>query len=105
MAYIRSRVVKGTTYYQLVEGYREPHTGRVRHRTVGLGTKATLPEAIAEAEREYRRVRALLKEAAPLAGSSRPHARRVAQLESWLRWIARKLATMRAASVDTTAKA
>jgi hypothetical protein len=42
--FIRSKEVKGATYYQVVEGYREG--SRVRHRTlISLGQNPTLAEA------------------------------------------------------------
>lgn len=45
--YIRSKVAKGHTYYQVVEGKREG--GRVRQRVVcALGTNSTLAAALAE---------------------------------------------------------
>ena len=55
--YIRKKEVKGGTYYQAVEGYRDA-AGRVRHRTIiSLGRCATIDEAIAENRREERRLR------------------------------------------------
>ena len=48
--FIRSKVVGHTTYYQVVESYRDGT--RVRHRTiVSLGTAPTVPEAIRDMER------------------------------------------------------
>ena len=55
--YIRKKEVKGGTYYQAVEGYRDA-AGRVRHRTIiSLGQCATIDEAIAETKRQERRIR------------------------------------------------
>jgi hypothetical protein len=49
--FIRSKVVKGFTYYFVVEGRRVE--GKVRQRTlVSLGRHATLPEALEAARRE-----------------------------------------------------
>jgi hypothetical protein len=48
--YIRRKEVKGGTYYQVVEGYRD--AGRVRHRTVAsLGRSPTIADAIKVEER------------------------------------------------------
>jgi hypothetical protein len=50
--YVRSRVVKGRTYYQVVESYRDG--GRVRQRHLcSLGAHPTIEEARREALGEY----------------------------------------------------
>src|SRR5262249_8813214 len=50
--FIRSKVVKGRTYYQVVESYRD--CGRVRQRTLAsLGTHPTIEGARAEALEKY----------------------------------------------------
>jgi hypothetical protein len=46
--FIRSKEVNGVTYRQLVEGYRDEKSGRVRHRTiVSLGRNASVRAALA----------------------------------------------------------
>src|SRR3954447_13846248 len=56
--FVRSKVVKGHTYYQLVEGYRDG-SGRVRHRTVAsLGREPTIRDALDEALCQLSRVEA-----------------------------------------------
>jgi hypothetical protein len=66
--FVRSKVVKGLTYYQLVEGYRDSE-GRVRHRNLAsLGRHPTIEDAIAAGEagrsdadrRRVERLRAIL---------------------------------------------
>lgn len=48
--YIRSKVVKGAEYFQVVQGVREG--GRVRHRTlVSLGRHPTVAEALEHEKR------------------------------------------------------
>jgi hypothetical protein len=50
--FVRKKVVKGRTYYQVVESYRQG--GRIRHRTLAsLGTHPTIEEACREAMGEY----------------------------------------------------
>jgi hypothetical protein len=56
--FVRSKVVKGRTYYQLVESYRagkkDGGDGRVRHRTIAsLGRYPTLEEFYPTAEDRY----------------------------------------------------
>jgi hypothetical protein len=54
--FIRSKVVKNQTYYQVVEGYRDEQ-GRVRHRTVGsLGQCPTPKDAIEANKRRMARL-------------------------------------------------
>lgn len=54
--YVRSKVVKGTTYYQIVEGVRDGD--RVRQRIVmALGTTPDPAEAMARMRRELARLR------------------------------------------------
>lgn len=51
--FVRAKTVKGRTYYQAVETYRD-EDGRVRHRTLGsLGTHATIAAARAAALARY----------------------------------------------------
>jgi hypothetical protein len=51
--FVRSKVVKGRTYYQVVESYRSG--GKVRHRTLAsLGTCPTVEEAYHEALLHFR---------------------------------------------------
>jgi hypothetical protein len=46
--YVRAKVVKGGTYYQVVEGYRD-EAGRVRHRNIiSLGRNEEIDWAIEE---------------------------------------------------------
>ena len=55
--FVRSKVVKGHTYYQLVEGYRDG-AGKVRHRTVmSLGRSPTVRDALDEALCQLSRVK------------------------------------------------
>ena len=61
--YVRAKVVKGETYYQVVEGYRD-EAGRVRHRNIiSLGRKEEMDWAIEECvswiRRDQRRLRIL----------------------------------------------
>ncbi len=50
--FVRSKVVKGRTYYQVVETYRDGD--RVRHHTLAsLGTHSTIEEALREALGHY----------------------------------------------------
>jgi hypothetical protein len=54
--YIRSKVAKGRTYYQLVEGRREG--GKVRQRIVAaLGRHPTIEDALADLKRQLTRLR------------------------------------------------
>ena len=56
--YVRSKVVKEATYYQVVEGFRDEASGRVRHRNViSLGRCASIEEAIANTRRVEARIR------------------------------------------------
>ena len=56
--YVRSKVVKEATYYQVVEGFRDETSGRVRHRNViSLGRCASIEDAIANTRRVEARVR------------------------------------------------
>jgi hypothetical protein len=71
--FIRSRVVKGTTYYAVVESYRAGD--KVRHRHIAaLGTTPTVEGAIAEAARKVKRLRSRLGKLEALwpASSDRP---------------------------------
>jgi len=57
--FVRSRVVKGHTYYQLVHGYRD-EAGAVRQKTLSLGPFETVEEALAFEKRQlpkYKRKR------------------------------------------------
>src|SRR3954464_2603334 len=57
--FVRSRKAKGSTYYAVVESYRE--AGKVKHRqVVALGTCRTVEDAIGAARREVRRGRSRL---------------------------------------------
>lgn len=52
--FVRSKVVKGRTYYQLVETSRDKETGRVRQRVLAsLGTQPTIEGAFRAAEERY----------------------------------------------------
>src|SRR4051794_21461797 len=54
--FVRSRKAKGSTYYAVVESYRE--AGKIKHRQVAaLGRHQRLEDAIAAAEREVRQGR------------------------------------------------
>jgi hypothetical protein len=58
--FIRSKVVKGQTYYQVVNSYRDGETGRVRHRTVlSLARESSFRGAL---DVEIRRLAALRRE-------------------------------------------
>ncbi len=53
--FIRGKIVKDNTYYQVVESYRDAD-GKVRHRNVvSLGQNATVDAAIKDAKRMIRR--------------------------------------------------
>lgn len=55
--FVRSKVVKGHTYYQAVQGYRD-ESGLVRHRTVAsLGREPTLEGAIKAEQRRLAGIR------------------------------------------------
>jgi hypothetical protein len=55
--FVRSKVVKGRTYYQMVEGYRD-ELGRVRHRNiVSLGDCDTVEKALGAEKRWLARSR------------------------------------------------
>ncbi len=52
--FIRSRIVKDKTDYQVIESYRDTDD-KVRHRNIiSLGTAATVPKAITDAKRMIR---------------------------------------------------
>ena len=88
--YVRAKVVKGATYYQLVEGYRDD-TGRVRHRTlVSLGRHPTVADALKATDREVRRLRRALETERDLwPASSARSPRSVARLAVLERQVAR----------------
>lgn len=55
--YIRSKVVEGRTYYQIVQGYRD-EAGKVRHRTIAsLGRSPTIADAIAVEKKAITRLK------------------------------------------------
>jgi hypothetical protein len=61
--FVRSRKAKGSTYYAVVESYRE--AGKVKHRhVVALGTCPTVEDAIGATRREVRRARRRLADLA-----------------------------------------
>ena len=64
--FVRSKVVKGRTYHQVIEGYRD-EAGKVRHRTVvSLGRSPTPKDAVAVARKAINRRRRRLEQLAPL---------------------------------------
>lgn len=97
--FIRARVSKKQTYFQLVRGYRD-EDGVVRQETVGLGPFDSVKEALVwerKALQKYRRQRARW------SGSSSDVGQK--QVEKFDRLISRcesKIARLEAASVDTT---
>jgi hypothetical protein len=106
--YIRSKVVKGATYYQVVDGYRDAE-GRVRHRTVAsLGRCPTIEEAILQIGATEARIRRRLAKL-PEAGLSRTLRTKRDRLAARLtqqgarRTVLQEVA--KAGSVDTTAHA
>jgi L-alanine-DL-glutamate epimerase-like enolase superfamily enzyme len=94
--FIRSKVVKGETYYQAVEGYRDEQ-GRVRHRTVAsLGRSATPDEAVVVARKDLRRLQARLAKFEPLASYSKQFGRRVDGLRSRMARLTQQLERLKA---------
>jgi hypothetical protein len=80
--FIRSKLVNGQAYHQLVRGYRDEQ-GRVRHHTVAsLGRHATPQEAIAAAQDDLRKLEARLRELEPPAEPSKTSARQAARLRA-----------------------
>ena len=65
VVFVRSKVVKGHTYHQVVQGYREG--AKVRHRTVvSLGRSPTPKEAAAVGRKAVKRCERRLVEITPL---------------------------------------
>ena len=63
--FVRSKVVKGHTYHQVVQGYREG--GKARHRNIiSLGRSATPKEAAAAARKAVKRCERRLTEIVPV---------------------------------------
>jgi hypothetical protein len=60
--FIRSKVVKGHTYYQMVRGDRDPETGKVRQTIVlALGRHPTVDAFVVGTTKDLRRARAALE--------------------------------------------
>ncbi len=93
--YIRRKVVKGQTYYQLVEGFRDG--GKVRHKTLAsLGTASTLAEARADLKRQVARLRRRLQRVAPGAALIPGFARKAAALRAQLDTLTQRAARLEA---------
>jgi|tagenome__1003787_1003787.scaffolds.fasta_scaffold20127387_2 hypothetical protein len=76
--FVRSRKAKGSTYYAVVESYRE--AGKIKHRQVAaLGRHQRLEDAIAAAEREVRQGRRRLARIAAVWPDSSPLPTRTAR--------------------------
>jgi hypothetical protein len=94
--FIRRKVVKGQTYYQAVEGYRDEQ-GRVRHRNLAaLGRSPTPDAAVAVARKDLRRLQARLAKLEPGARSFKQIGRRVDGLRSRIASSAQRLARLQA---------
>jgi hypothetical protein len=79
--YVRSKVVKGKTYYQIVEGVREGP--RVRQRVVlALGTTQDPRRALEQWKRGLQRLRRERAQWAPWPGMSKTTARRLERLDA-----------------------
>jgi hypothetical protein len=66
--FIRSKTLKGTTYYEVVEGYRDA-SGRVRHRNViSLGQSPTIAGAYRDAWQRQASCRRQLKQLSQTTG-------------------------------------
>jgi hypothetical protein len=113
--YIRSKVVKGRTYYQLVEGKRErtPDGSVVRQRIVmALGTCSTLPEALKARKRLLAQLRKSEASIAELYPGETPRPKRVVEelrslgyaIPRLEREIERLAAWIKSGSIGTTAK-
>ncbi len=82
--FIRSKVVKGRTYYQAVESYRDSKDGRVRQKTLAsLGTHPTIEPAFREAVKRYFDSRKGRK-TAPFTDADRAAWKRLQKLENLL---------------------
>jgi hypothetical protein len=79
--YIRTKVAKGQTYYQLVEGRREG--GKVRQRIVAaLGRSPTIEGSIADLKRALTRLRRKRSRLDFPTSCSKVHAARLARLDA-----------------------
>jgi hypothetical protein len=93
--YVRDKVVKGRTYYQLVEGYRDGD--KVRHKTLAsLGTASTLTEARANLKRKVARLRRHLPLVTPDATLFPRFAREAAALQAQLDKLTQLMARLEA---------
>jgi alkanesulfonate monooxygenase SsuD/methylene tetrahydromethanopterin reductase-like flavin-dependent oxidoreductase (luciferase family) len=92
--FIRKKTVKGATYYQAVEGYRDA-AGRVRHRNVvSLGQCATVDEALAEVKRVHRSLRRWLTSWSAFAIHHPRHASKIERRRSRLAQLQARRATL-----------
>jgi hypothetical protein len=103
--FVRSKIVNGTIYYQLIEGYRDPDTGKVRQRTIAsLGTSPTLADAIARAKLTVRAKKRRLERAMPRGVASPSLERELTTLRARIATEEAKLAKLEEAlRVGTTA--
>jgi hypothetical protein len=106
--FIRSKVVKGATYFQVIEGYRDEQ-GRVRHRTVGsLGQCPTPRDAIEANKKCLARLGRRLARWEPIAEHSQMATREAERLRTAIERLTQqneKLTAMgKALSVDTTTR-
>src|SRR5262245_7637640 len=105
--YVRSKVVKGRTYYQIVEGVRDG--SRVRQRVVlALGTTQDPRRALEQWKRGLQRLRRERALWAPWPGMSKTTARRIERLDARIgdleSQIAKLTGLIKAKMIGTTKK-